>query len=424
MELFCFINMKRILFFVLLQLCLIQIVVSQPVRIAVVSDIHYLSSKLVGDGDAYRRYVSQTGRDIGDLHAVLDYVIDEISSYGPDILLIPGDLTNHGEADSHKELLVKLKPLREQGVRVLVVPGNHDVAVPDSRSYVQNKLQPAANISALEFSSLYSDFGYGDALKRDDASLSYLTEIDPNTWLLCLDTNRHSEYVTTSLSSGRILPETLAWALEILADAKQKGVKVLGMMHHGLVEHMPYQSAFFANYLVDEWRHHADILADAGLQVVFTGHFHANDVTLFTSGNGSKLYDVETGSLAQYPFPYRLMELDGSNLTINSFFVDSLPGIPQLGNKYRTKLEEISERVIKSRINNMNMPMPVQLKENLTQLLVQMSLHHVAGDEKPDSSMLRLIDNLALIMGDEDFDMDSFSLDFPPSDNNLTIVLE
>lgn len=32
------------------------------------------------------------------------------------------------------------------------------------------------------------------------------------------------------------------------------------------------------------------------MQFVFTGHMHANDITVATSENGNVLYDIETGS--------------------------------------------------------------------------------------------------------------------------------
>ena len=77
-------------------------------------------------------------------------------------------------------------------------------------------------------------------------------------------------------------------------------------MHHGLVEHMLYQSTLMPDYLIDDWKNNAEILADSGLKVIFTGHFHSNDITLLTTHKGNKIYDIETGSLAGYPFPYRL----------------------------------------------------------------------------------------------------------------------
>ena len=48
-------------------------------------------------------------------------------------------------------------------------------------------------------------------------------------------------------------------------------------MHHGIVEHFMGESVIFPDYLVDNWSARADELMQAGLKVIFTGHFHAND---------------------------------------------------------------------------------------------------------------------------------------------------
>ena len=196
------------------------------------------------------------------------------------------------------------------------------------------------------------------------------------------------------------------------------------MMHHGLVEHMPYQSTFFASYLVDDWQKNAELLADAGLKVVFTGHFHSNDVSLLTSPAGNVIHDVETGSLAQYPFAYRIMELENDHLSIDTRFVTSIPENPNLEKEYREKLEQITRRVAQSRLKGTGMPFPQETMDTLVQLITQLNILHVGGDEKPDKEMEESIRNFAELLGDESGDMDSFQFDFPPQDNTLVIELK
>lgn len=415
--------MKRsVLLFFLICFCLTSS--RGTIRIAVVSDIHFLSGRLIGEGEAYQAYMQSTGRNVDELHLILDHVIDEIIKERPDVLLIPGDLTNHGELQSHLDLIEKLRKIKNAGISVFVVPGNHDINIPDSKAYTGAQRIPVPSISKDEFAALYNDFGFGNAVLRDENSLSYCVEIDQNNWLLAFDTNRYDEHTISSVTGGRILPETMSWALDILHLAKEKGVTVLGMMHHGLVEHMPYQSAFFSDYLIDDWSKQATILADAGLKVVFTGHFHANDITQFISAAGHSLYDIETGSLAQYPFPYRILNLSGNELSITSHFVDETADLSDIQNRYRKKLENISRRMITSKIKNLDFPVIKEVQQPLIDLLVKMSLLHVAGDERMDAEMLHLVENFAAATGDDAFDMKNFSLDFYPSDNNLTIVLE
>jgi predicted MPP superfamily phosphohydrolase len=393
------------------------------VKIAVITDIHFLDKQLAGEGDALSAYEQATGRNITDLHAVLDAVLDDLHRESPDLLLVAGDIANHGEKQSHLGFIGKLRPLQNHGTRILVIPGNHDINIPNAKAYRGGKAVPAETISKEEFAELYASFGYSDALKRDGASLSYLAEISESVWLLCFDTNRYAEHTTTSISGGRILPETMNWALDILNEAKEKGITVLGMMHHGLVEHMPSQAAFFPQSLINEWEKNAGILADAGLKVVFTGHFHANDITAYTSSAGNVLYDVETASLAQYPFAYRIMALSSSGLSIDTRFVESVPHNPDLATAYRDKLEVITRRMAKSRLNGLGIPMPEETLDAFTGVIAKLNLLHVRGDEKPDQAMKEAIRLFAVQMGSE-ADPELFPFDFPPEDNKVVIPLQ
>ena len=319
--------------------------------------------------------------------------------------------------------MAKLKPLIENGTRIFVVPGNHDVNVPNAKAYIGDKATSTSSISAQEFEQIYAPFGYSNALKLDSASLSYLSAINDSIWILGIDSNKHQEHTTSTISAGRILPETMEWALNILKEANSKDILVMGMMHHGLVEHMPYQSTFMPDYLIDDWKNNAETLANNGLKVIFTGHFHANDITLLTTSEGNKIYDIETGSLAGYPFPYRLMTLQNNKLNIESYFIDTIPGKSNLQEEYRLKSEEIGRRIAQSKINAMELPMPNNLKDILIELMVKMQILHMKGDEKMDAEMYEMIKQLSEIIGDSNADIDSFKLDFPPADNFVEIEL-
>ena len=395
----------------------------QPLKIAVISDTHYLSKKLATNGAALQNFEAATGRIVEDLHKVLSQVLSELNAQQPDILIIAGDITNHGERDSHIDITAKLKPLMESGTRIFVVPGNHDVNVPNAKAYTGDMPTPTSSISAQEFEQIYASFGYAEAIKRDSASLSYLAEVNDSIWLLGIDSNKYKEYTTTTISAGRIHPETMSWILNILEEANSKDILVMGLMHHGLVEHMPYQAAFMPDYLIDDWETNAEILANNGLKLIFTGHFHSNDITLLTTPEGNKIYDIETGSLAGYPFPYRLMTLQDNKLTIESYFIDSIYGNPNLQDEYLIKSEKIGRRIAQSRINSMSLPIPDDLKEILIDLMVKMQILHMKGDEKVDDEMQQMIEQLGDVLGDPNADKDAFELDFPPADNFVEIEL-
>ncbi len=214
------------------------------------------------------------------------------------------------------------------------------------------------------------------------------------------------------------------WALEILREANAKNITVLGMMHHGTIEHMPYQATFFPNHLLENWESTAKTLADAKLEIVFTGHFHSNDISQLTTSTGNTIYDVETGSLSQYPFPYRLITLDGKSLSIETSFINSIPGIPDLQEKYRKKMETIIRRGIKTRLQQAEIPIAADAREALIELLTHINILHLKGDEVLDENTLHSIKQFATLMDSEDFDIESFQLDFPPADNKLEINLK
>lgn len=396
---------------------------SGPIKIGVISDLHFLSPRLASESDALSAYESATGRKIGEMHEVLEHVLNGLQLEKIDLLLICGDLTNHGEKESHSDLTERLQSVRQSGIKVAVVPGNHDINIPDAKSYTGAKTVPAEGISESDFVKLYAPFGYGDAFSRDSSSLSYAMTIDETTWLLCLDTSRYGEYTRSSVSGGRILPQTLQWAVDLLRKAREKGVTVLGMMHHGLVEHMPYQALFFSDYLVDGWQQRAATLADEGLRVVFTGHFHSNDITRLISPGGNPIYDVETASLAGFPFAYRIIQLEEGKLSIDTRFVTSIPSNPDLETQSRQRAAELTRKVARNRIRAIGIPLPAETESALTELLVEMHLLHLRGDERPDEALVQAIQNLAGLLDGTAGETD-FQLDFPPADNRLVIELE
>lgn len=388
------------------------------------SDIHFLGTDLAQSGEALTKYENATGRNVNELHAVLDETLKQIEAASVNALLICGDLTNHGERGSHLELIRKLTSLKQKGIRIYVIPGNHDVNIPDAKAYVGDESSPTQTVSAKEFAELYAPFGYSGAIRRDSASLSYLSALTDSLWLLSLDSNRYNEYTATSISGGRLLPQTVQWAMDILSEARSKNITVLGMMHHGLVEHMPYQATFFPNYLVEDWKKLAAEFADAGMPVVFTGHFHANDISSLTSANGNTIYDVETGSLSQYPLPYRLIEIDGNTLKIDSHFIQSVEGMPNLQEKYQEKMERYAKASAEAQLSRLKIPLAEETRRALADLLSRINILHVAGDEKVNAETTEAIQKLAESVGDENFDAKSFQLDFPPADNHLTLSLK
>ncbi|MBN1132176.1 MAG: metallophosphoesterase [Bacteroidales bacterium] len=169
----------------------------QPVNnfktIAVVPDIHYMHPDLLpGDVTASPSLMEYLGLDRKLLEIsdpIFRKVYSELIEEKPDILLIPGDLTKDGELMSHEVMANLLQDLENAGIKVYVIPGNNDIDNPDALSYVTEPPVPVENIDADDFAEIYGNFGYNEALYRDENSLSYICQPYSNLWILGIDNN-------------------------------------------------------------------------------------------------------------------------------------------------------------------------------------------------------------------------------------------
>ena len=279
--------------------------------ISVISDPHYYAPSLGTEGAAFDAYLAGDRKMIAESDAILQSALDIVKTEKPNILLISGDLTKDGEKVSHEALAVYLAELESTGVQVYVIPGNHDINNPDAMSYDGATATPVASVSAADFQAIYADFGYGAAISRDPGSLSYVAEASDNLWILGLDSCKYAQNGTSPVTSGSLNAATKQWALDILAEAKIKGITVIGMMHHNLSEHFTLQADLFPDYVIaddtTDGKSLAQELAAAGLSMMFTGHFHSNDVNKVPA---SGLYEIETGSLVTWPSPVRTVTLN------------------------------------------------------------------------------------------------------------------
>ena len=297
---------------------------SSNLKVAVVSDIHYFDPTLLPANPAtdpnFQYYLAKDPKLLEFSDQILRKVISDLLVEKPDIVLIPGDLTKDGEKVSHESLAVILKQLTDKGIKVFVVPGNHDIRNPNAFSF--SSVSPVNSIEAVDFASIYGDFGYNGAI-RDANSLSYINKISDKLWVLGIDACKYADNSTEPIVGGAIKTATMSWIQEKMAEARNKNVTVVALMHHGIIEHYTGQNALDPGYVVDDWQNSAAALINAGIKVVYTGHYHANDITQLTV-DGKTFTDIQTGSLVSWPSPYRILDIYGNFLGINTKQVTSI----------------------------------------------------------------------------------------------------
>jgi hypothetical protein len=401
---------------------------ARPVKIAVLSDLHYMDPSLLkADGSAFQMYLMQDPKLLAESGAILQQIIRNLTAEKPDLVLISGDLTKDGELVSHKSLIRQLEILRLNKIKVLVVPGNHDINNPDAKLFNGDNATPVASITTDKFISLYTDYGYRNAIARDPHSLSYVSEPIKDLRILALDANEYYKNTPTyCVVAGNIKDATMAWAKEQLADAKAKGKTVIGMMHHGLVEHFMGESVIFPDYLIDNYSEKADELMQAGLKVIFTGHFHANDAIAQTMGNLS-LVDIETGSPVIWESPYRIIKLINNKLYINTKHIDHIfyPGLNGVSFPDFEKAFSLNGFEIQAYYMLISPPYftSADIAAQIAPVFAEAMLAHFGGDETISAETSATIAAISDVSPDLANILMGLYTDLPPADNQLVVDL-
>lgn len=285
-------------------------------RFAIISDLHIAVPATIQDNPARLHRVEVS-------IPALEKVLAHLETLDLDFLLIPGDLTQDGEPENHHWLQQRLQQV---SCPVYVVPGNHDVPTLEAK---------ADSIGFSDFPRYYAHCGY-DNLEQH----YYSREILPGVQLLALNSNH---FDTAGRQIGAIAPQQWDWLERELATLGDR--LVLVMIHHNVIEHLPNQSQheLGKRYMLQGATALLDRLQAAGVNLIFTGHLHVQDIAQYQN-----IYEITTGSLVSYPHPYRVLEMesvdrDSWELRIQSFQVRELEGYPNLGESSRQWLGDRSD---------------------------------------------------------------------------------
>ncbi|MBC2358949.1 metallophosphoesterase [Listeria welshimeri] len=276
----------------------------QDLSIIETTDVHYFAPSLTDNGAAFKQYVAAgDGKQLAYSDEITDAFLEDVEAKKTDVLIISGDLTNNGEKTSHEELAKKLAQVEKAGTQVFVVPGNHDINNPWARKFEKDKQLPTDTITPTDFSKIYGDFGYKDAISSDDFSLSYLAAPSSKVWLLMLDTAIYKTNMQqgTPTTEGGLTTGTLDWVKECSALAEKNGAKLIPVMHHNLTNHSDViQRGFTINYNQQV----IDTLTAGNMEFSLSGHIHTQNIRTAKSTDGKEITDIVTNALSVYPHKY------------------------------------------------------------------------------------------------------------------------
>jgi len=285
-------------------------------KIFVASDIHYrpyseltplAEAKYLDDPIFHHVNTKSMLTYEGD--AIIARFLADAQAAGAKYIFLAGDQSEDGHWAEHEGLVKLLGAFQKRtGIQVFVVPGNHDVRTSESRG----------RLNIEDFTRLYADFGYNQALVRREGDGSYTAELEGGYRLLAIDAIVYRD------DASLITPELFDWIEEQLAQAQKDGKKVIAMTHYNVVDHLMIEGFFGGLLTIDQHRRFAAMLADAGVKYVFTGHMHANDISHAVTAKGNKIFDIQTGGLTTYPNAYREVIFSDASVEIKTGYVDKI----------------------------------------------------------------------------------------------------
>lgn len=279
----------------------------EEITFFIASDIHYLDQSLTDGKEAFQSFIwSGDAKHLDYIDNILDAFTCDIEKEKPDILIICGDLTNNGEKASHQTLAKKLKRIQEVGTSVYIIPGNHDISNPWARCFESTGQYPVETICDKGFREIYGEFGYNEAISRDEHTLSYLAAPSENLWLLMLDSNQYKNNMESNCpnADGTINPKTIPWIKKCLKMADKKNAQIIAVMHHSLLNHNDLKNQ---NCTIANKEDVLKLFRKYNVQLTFTGHIHVQHIATCEKGK-YPIYDIATSCLAVYPQKYGILK--------------------------------------------------------------------------------------------------------------------
>ena len=267
------------------------------------TDPHFIAPDLTDHGLYFTALTENSdGKLMKYSEEIFDAFLAEAIAQKPEALLLTGDLTFNGALLSHTALAAKFHDAEAAGLRIFVLPGNHDLDNPNAARYIGAEFQRVPFAESEDFRRIYADFGFDEARSIDKDSLSYVVDLNGDTRLLMLDYN-------TRHDPCGISDESLAWVEGQLKDARDAGLHMLAAGHQNLFQ----LTVFRAGYVIDKAERLAELLRQYGVTLYLSGHLHCQH---WKTEQG--LTEIATSALAVSPCQYGVLAVSGDKLSYHT----------------------------------------------------------------------------------------------------------
>jgi len=195
---------------------------------------------------------------------LLEAAVHEVVALTPDLVVVGGDLTTEGYAHEFREAREHLAPLLADGLRTVVIPGNHD----------------SKNVGYLHYRDT---FGHGEGAGKGDSVLHVSGGPSMSMRVVAIDSSK------PDLAEGEVGRERYDWIRAQFAGPADVRTFVL---HHHLV---PVPGTGRERNTVWDSGDVLALLDELGVHLVLSGHKHVPHVWLL---NGILI--VSSGTVSSY----------------------------------------------------------------------------------------------------------------------------
>ncbi|MCJ8510406.1 metallophosphoesterase [Rhizobium lemnae] len=194
---------------------------------------------------------------------------------------------------------------------------------------------------------------------------SYLVEPEPGLWLLMIDANifepRNGTFVPgeeaafiDSTAAGwnalmRCKPFLIDWIASVTARAKASGKALLAFSHYPVLDPFDGTSAadaalFGENNVVGRMPQLlvAETLIRCGVEVHFSGHFHAEGVTVAAMEHG-EIRNIAVPSLVAYPPALKTVSLTDTGIVVDTISLNDMRMEKSISAAYRHEAKRTGE---------------------------------------------------------------------------------
>lgn len=310
---------------------------NEPLKVQVITDVHYYSRKLGVEGKAYDKMESKSQMVIKDSPYVIKRGFDMLcEDKSTDIVLLSGDTTHDGEMDSHTEFIEMLRELKSRGKRVYVITATHDYQ-DNGIAYAcrgDERVEVPAVGERHDLWDMYYEFGPNEAISTHPDSMSYVVQLAPGYRLFAL--NDDTNYKPEGERGSGFSDDCMNWIMEQLEDAKKNDQFVIAMTHHPMISPSPFYNIIGGGNMQRNYETTREIFADAGLSCMITGHTHVHDISVVTTKKGNKFYDVACGAFIGCPPAMRNITFDPKNakIDVDTAYIDEVKEIDTKGKNF------------------------------------------------------------------------------------------